>query len=567
MARAEEHGEPREPVGIQPGGGLVEEQELGVAHGRASQGDALSPTPRKPRGANVRDRPEAHPIDRVVGLGPGAPAQGRGHREVGADRELAEQAGGVTGPPEGRPREFALADRVVSRDEDAPGGRPVERRGEPEERRLPAPVRAHDGDGLAARDVEAEVVEDNAAVPLRDALEPEHEAGSAGRAPKGCRDGAKRRIPGNRYLGGTPRGSVDRPKPEVQALLLDAISDLGIAVLVGQGERFVYANEAAAAVAGTSPEDLVSGRSFFDMVAPSERARLQERLRQRLAGALATYDEMEVTLTDGRRVILEIAVKLLPGEPGSFVALYRDVTARKAEETRLRHAEKLAAVGKLLAGVAHDINTPLAVALSNLDVSREELARALSGEGRLDPHQLSSLLARLDVNRAHLRRIATSIRRVQGLRSPQSLKRVPTDLGPSFLTALTIARLSAHDRCRIEADLPTLPLVACDAEVVMHAVQNLLANAVEAARSAVWLRVKAQGGFLEVVVEDDGPGFPAEDLERAFDPFFTTKPTGNMGLGLTLARSIAQDHAGSLVAANRPEGGARMTFRIPTVIL
>lgn len=356
---------------------------------------------------------------------------------------------------------------------------------------------------------------------------------------------------------------VDRPPVDVQAQLLDAISDLGVAVLVAKGQRFVYANAAAARLAGIDVAELTSGASFFDMVAPEERARLQERLKQRLAGSLAEHVEMEVTLKNGRRAVLEMAVKMLPEEPGAFVVLYRDVTARKEEEARLRKAEKMAAVGRLLVGVAHDVNTPLAVVLSNVEVSREQLAHA--AERGLTPEETRTLLARAETNQAHLRRIAASIRRLQGLGAPQALRRARTDVAETVLAAVEAVRASAPPGLRVEARVDALPRLPCDRELVAHAVQNLVANGVEAARSRVDVRASVVDGAIEVVVEDDGPGFAPDAIERSFEPFVTTKPAGNMGLGLTLARAVAQDHGGTLVATNRAEGGARLTMRLPLV--
>lgn len=350
--------------------------------------------------------------------------------------------------------------------------------------------------------------------------------------------------------------------PAIEKQLLEAISDLGLAVVVVQGERLLYVNEAAATLGGMTPAEAMARPSFMEFLAPEGRAAMQGAMRDLVAGDTGSGREVRVVLKDGRTLDLEVAIKPLPG-PGTFVALYRDVTARKTEEARARHTEKLAAVGKLLAGVAHDINTPLATVLSNMEVTREEIDRALGSQVPLTIERLAALAARLEMNRAHLRRVATSIRRLQGLGSPQAPRRVPTDLRPFLLSATTVVRLGSHDRCEVEVDLPELEKVACDGDVVSHAVQNLLSNAVEAARSRVRFRARTEGGMFEAVVEDDGPGFAPGDLERAFEPFFTTKPPGNMGLGLTLARAIAQDHGGSLTAANVPGGGARLTFRIP----
>ena len=335
--------------------------------------------------------------------------------------------------------------------------------------------------------------------------------------------------------------------------LLSTMSDFGMGMCIREGERFVYVNDAFCRIAGRSREELLAVRSFLDLLSPQDREVFSERLRARRdAGRDEEHYAAPIHGTDGRRRHVQVAVKRLPGAADRYVSLFQDVTDQREAEERMRRAEKMAAMGLLVAGVAHDVNNPLAVARSNNDLilesSSEPTVRKLA-----------------TTNAQAMRRIEATVRRLQRLAAPQAPRRIPTDLRPILADAARLVGDQFAGRCTVDVEVDGLPLVPCDPDLVADAVTNLVLNAAEASPRGgrVVVRARPEGRDVVLTVEDEGPGLPAEVLARLFEPFFTTKPQGNMGLGLVLARSVIEDHGGRIEAANRAQGGAVLTVHLP----
>jgi signal transduction histidine kinase len=239
--------------------------------------------------------------------------------------------------------------------------------------------------------------------------------------------------------------------------------------------------------------------------------------------------------------------------PPEFRLLARQLNAMAAavrdHQEKLVSSEKLAGIGRLAAGVAHEINNPLAVILGyakilrrraegslaeDLAVIEEETLRAKEiVEGLLD---LSRPLS-ADAERVDLRALCDDV--VSRLREARLLEGV--QVGVDGAAAAPGSR-----------------------EKLRQVVLNLVKNAAEAAGRGgrVDIRVAARDGQAEVSVADDGPGIAPEVKSRLFEPFLTTKPRGT-GLGLAVSRAIARAHGGELVAGDAPERGARFALRIP----
>ncbi|QJE98931.1 PAS domain-containing sensor histidine kinase [Luteolibacter luteus] len=252
----------------------------------------------------------------------------------------------------------------------------------------------------------------------------------------------------------------------------------------------------------------------------------------------------------------------LAGEP-CFVVMSKDVTGHKELEDARQgvvQAMRLAMLGELTASIAHEINQPLGAILGNAETAEFLLA------GENPPIE-------------ELRLILGDIRR-DDLRASEVIKRVRSLVGrreftmaPKFLNEILtdVMRLVAHDSMTRGVTLVTdfemnLPPVSCDSTQVEQVMLNLILNAMDAVRGVapasrrVQLRsARLPGGELEASVTDNGHGIAPEKLDRIFDSFFTTKTQG-MGLGLALARSIAESHGGRLTAENNAAGGA--TFRL-----
>jgi signal transduction histidine kinase/Pyruvate/2-oxoacid:ferredoxin oxidoreductase delta subunit len=231
----------------------------------------------------------------------------------------------------------------------------------------------------------------------------------------------------------------------------------------------------------------------------------------------------------------------------------KDLTENQA---RLIQAEKLASMGQMAAGIAHEINNPLGVVLMYSHLLKEELSDASKG--------------REDVERiiAEAERTRSIVRGILNFAREEMVARAPTDINALVKGAVQeILAASPNGKYRVEFRLdPSLGPQNVDGGQLRQVFDNLLKNAVEAMPGGGAIRVTTEEGETEftVIVSDTGPGIPEENLTRMFAPFFTTKKVGKgTGLGLSVCYGIVKMHGGTIQAENNAEGGgARFTVRI-----
>jgi signal transduction histidine kinase len=243
---------------------------------------------------------------------------------------------------------------------------------------------------------------------------------------------------------------------------------------------------------------------------------------------------------------------MLDGTARSEAALARQRAEQQALEARLRESEKLAAIGQLAAGVAHELGSPLGV----IDGKAQRALRRLPGS--------EPLHGDLQAVRSEVARMGRIVRQLMDFGRRNPLHRRPEPV-PALLQAVARRVADADDRVPVELDGPAaVPAVRLDRVRLEQALGNLLQNAVQAARSRVRLRWSHDRVALRLVVEDDGPGIDAAIRERLFEPFFTTKAVGEgTGLGLSVAHAAVTDHGGELQVDDSPLGGARFTVTLP----
>jgi PAS domain S-box-containing protein len=299
---------------------------------------------------------------------------------------------------------------------------------------------------------------------------------------------------------------------------------------------------------------------------------VREAAIERMAGMRYGNDlrgeEWEITRADGEKRTLLISTSLLDTGEGTpqVLAVMQDITERarmeralRESEEALRRSERLASVGTLAAGIAHEINNPLgAITLS--------IETALAAEGRPDQQQiLKAALAHIRTSALRCGRIVRSV--LQLARNEESEKS-PGDLGEVLRYAgEQAARIAEQKGVRVKIhisdDLPALVMASAEMGQVFT---NLIVNAVQASepggRVTVRSRMASEG--LQVLVEDQGCGIRREELERIFDPFYTVRRhEGGTGLGLSISHRIVQEHGGAIHAESTPGEGTTMRVVLP----
>lgn len=268
-----------------------------------------------------------------------------------------------------------------------------------------------------------------------------------------------------------------------------------------------------------------------------------------------------------RREQLAVAMKRLESKSTDLEEAYRQL---KETQAQLVQSAKMASLGQLVAGVAHEINNPLSFCLSHLKTATKSLEAAFEGQGQLiEPVQqhwdrAKNRLVEMELGLARIADLVVKLRTFSRLDEGEFK---PISVKESILALLTIVGHRLTGRIQVVTHFGEPDTLACSAGLMNQAVMNLVVNAIDAMDGAGTLSITtgADGDTYQIVVADTGSGVPVEVQERIFEPFFTTKPVGEgTGLGLSLAYSIVKKHGGTLTLENG-ERGARASIRIPLV--
>jgi len=263
---------------------------------------------------------------------------------------------------------------------------------------------------------------------------------------------------------------------------------------------------------------------------------------------------------DGTEFPVEISLSYIETENGiQALGLITDITERLAAERAARQAERLAAVGRLAAGVAHEVNNPIGII-----ASRIELMLLEANEHRLPV----AVVADLGVLHRHATRVAAIAQKLLSFARESPRARAPVELNQVVREALLLLeRQLGTDGVSLRVSLAEpLPKVLGDADALEQVVLNVVANAGQAVgeRGEIVVRTVSDGAHVRLVVADDGPGIPPDVLPKIFDPFFTTKPQGT-GLGLSITYGIVRDHHGTVDVESTPGAGTTFTLTFPSM--
>jgi len=361
--------------------------------------------------------------------------------------------------------------------------------------------------------------------------------------------------------------------------LIEAFHD---GVLVATAEGIAYANQALL--------DLLEYRQLGDLVGNSPRELLCRHVRERyrfgilrrLVGVLRGRRgheilERQILGVAGNEVETQLYFDSIEfeGMPAVMITM-RDVTESRAIQEKLNRAERMASIGTLAAGVAHEINNPLAYVTTNVAYCMERI-RYMEEllEGRMisldSPSSLRAMLTPMAqaLTEAHqgTDRVATIVRDLRALTREDKNQETAVDLASALSSAIHMSESEVRFRSKLTADVDDAGAVRGNETRIVQVFLNLIVNAAQSfenedtEHNLVQLRAIASGSKCVVEVEDNGRGIPEENLGRIFDPFFTTKPVGvGTGLGLSICHGLVESMDGAITVRSEPGRGT--TFRV-----
>lgn len=346
--------------------------------------------------------------------------------------------------------------------------------------------------------------------------------------------------------------------------LLDSLPDL---VVVHRAGQLLWVNTAFVESLGFKSLSEMVGRPLLSLVAPRDQAMVRERMAAATRvplGAARTMTETTLVTREGKELIVEVA----PAQTVVFEGLEarllvgRNVTERVEMHQRLIVADRLASIGLLAAGVAHEVNNPLAYVLNNIEIAQRALAPVDAPPVEIARSVLDVALEGVDRIRVIVRELLRLSRGDEGPADDLDVRRVLESI--LVLAAREIERTAQLVR---EFD-PNAPTITASSARVAQVLLNLIGNALESMRdgsretNVLTVRVgPSSDGRLRIEVSDTGRGIPASDLKRVFEPFYTTKPAGQgTGLGLAIAQRLIVDMGGEIDVVS--ELGAGTTFRV-----
>jgi len=312
------------------------------------------------------------------------------------------------------------------------------------------------------------------------------------------------------------------------------------------------------------PRDELIGQAVEILVPPRHRdthvSQREAYMRSPRVRSMGRGLDLAGVKKSGAEFPVEVSLSYVSTDEGTrAIAFVTDISERLAYQRAARQSDKLAALGTLSAGVAHEINNPIGVITSRVEVMMLEAA-----DGSLSPEMRKDL----EVILRHARRVATITqgllsfaRQSSGTQGPVELNRVVEEI------VQLVQKDMGRSRVTVSTELGEgLPLITADANAVGQVLLNLLTNARRAMPDGGSIAVETvlvdSGRSIRLAVRDSGPGIPPDILPKIFDPFFTTRSDGT-GLGLSISHGIMEDHRGTIDVSSEVGRGTVFTLTFP----
>ena len=323
--------------------------------------------------------------------------------------------------------------------------------------------------------------------------------------------------------------------------------------------RFTTVNGAGEAISGYRSEELI-GRFFGPLLAVESLPRAILEFRRALSGVAGQFEAV-IVRKDGQRRYITVNYAC-PQRSREVLCVIRDATAEKQLQQQLIQSEKMAAIGQLVSGVAHELNNPLG--------SISAFAQLLQLDPELDADHRHSA----DVIRAEARRAARIVHNLLTFARQHKAEKSFADLNKVLADTLELREYELKVRgIELVRDLEPGPVeTMMDVYQMQQVLLNLVTNAEQAMQDTerpqhrMVARTRLLTDTVRLEIEDTGPGIPPATQALIFNPFFTTKPTGQgTGLGLSISLGIVSEHNGRIWVENVPEGGTRFCIELPVI--
>jgi two-component system NtrC family sensor kinase len=278
-----------------------------------------------------------------------------------------------------------------------------------------------------------------------------------------------------------------------------------------------------------------------------------------------TASSFELQAEDGRRYLVSVAPLDQPGSPGGSVITWSDVTELSEMQEQLSRSRRLATVGQLAAGVAHEINNPLAAITTCAEATLRDLRSGADTARLADEREWTFYLEEIIRQALRCKAITRGLLDLSRQRRPH---RTACDINALVAQSTRLAQQRvASEAVKVTVELDeNVGEVSTDAGMVRQVLDNLLSNALDAVGSEGQIVVQTvrEGERVAIEIADSGHGIPPELLVRIFDPFFTTKDPGKgSGLGLALCYTLAEALGGALTVESKQNTGSRFRLWIP----
>lgn len=331
-------------------------------------------------------------------------------------------------------------------------------------------------------------------------------------------------------------------------------------IALDNDNKIFFWNKGAERIFGYTAEEMLG--KTVDPIIPTElkeKGELQWLIEETLKkGYIENYETERIT-KDGRRIVVNLSRSLIKDESGEIlgsIAIIRDVTKMKELEKQIQHSDKLALVGQIAAGIAHEIGTPLNVISGNAEYIIMEY-----GEDNPYKEELETIISQAE-------RIANLIRQLLEFARPRKPNYRTVNVNRELYHVIELLkhqfeRANIKLKLKLQEDIPT---IYADCSQIHQVFLNIIVNAIQAIsqNGVVEIETFARDGYVNIKFKDNGIGILPEHMDKIFEPFFTTKEAGKgTGLGLAVSKRIVDEHGGKIEVESTFGKGATFIVKFP----